>query len=196
MAGLCEAGPDDLQPSGLTEAGYNATLLKRFAHRRRCIRLAFLMAFFEIIDHDLKEAMKAREADRLAVLRMLKSALKNAAIEKGGATAVLDDNEAAAVVRKQVKQRQDSVEGFEKGGRPELAAKERAEIEVLNAYLPKQLSPEELSGIVKEAIAEAGATSKAQMGAVMKIASAKAAGRADGRSLSQEVQKQLSAFGI
>jgi len=150
------------------------------------------MTFSERIDHDLKEAMKARQADRLAVLRMLKSALKNTAIEKGGADAVLDDAEATAVVRKQVKQRQDSVEGFEKGGRLELAAKEKAEIEVLNAYLPKQLSPEELAGLVKDSIAEAGATSKAQMGAVMKIAATKAAGRADGRALSQEVQKQLS----
>lgn len=149
------------------------------------------MKFQEQVDHDLKEAMKARQADKLATLRMLKSALKNAAIEKGGAEAVLDDSEAMAVVRKQVKQRQDSVEGFEKGGRPELAAKEQAEIEVLNAYLPKQLSPEELTALVKEAIAEAGATSKAQMGAVMKIAQAKAAGRADGKALSQEVQKQL-----
>ncbi|MEI8341318.1 MAG: GatB/YqeY domain-containing protein [Verrucomicrobiota bacterium] len=150
------------------------------------------MTFSEQIDHDLKEAMKARQADRLAVLRMLKSALKNAAIEKGGVDSVLDDIEATAVIRKQVKQRQDSVEGFDKGGRPELAAKERAEIEVLNAYLPKQLSAEELAGLVKEAVAEAGATSKAQMGAVMKLVTAKAAGRADGRALSQEVQKQLS----
>jgi len=149
------------------------------------------MTFSEQIDHDLKEAMKARQADRLAVLRLLKSALKNTAIEKGSADAVLDDTETAAVIRKQVKQRQDSVEGFEKGGRPELAAKERAEIEVLNAYLPKQLSSEELAALVKESIAEAGATSKAQMGAVMKIATAKATGRADGRALSQEVQKQL-----
>jgi len=149
------------------------------------------MKFQEQIDHDLKEAMKARQADKLAVLRMLKSALKNTAIEKGGADAVLDDSEALAVVRKQLKQRQDSVEGFEKGGRPELAAKEKAEIEVLSAYLPKQLSADELTALVKEAIAESGATAKAQMGAVMKIASAKAAGRADGRALSQEVQKQL-----
>ncbi|MGB8354836.1 MAG: GatB/YqeY domain-containing protein [Chthoniobacteraceae bacterium] len=150
------------------------------------------MKFQEQIDHDLKEAMKARQADKLAVLRMLKAALKNTAIEKGGADAVLDDAEALAVVRKQVKQRQDSVEGFEKGGRPELAATERAEIEFLNAYLPQQLPPEELTALVKEAIAEAGATSKAQMGAVMKIAQAKAAGRADGKALSQEVQKLLS----
>jgi uncharacterized protein YqeY len=150
------------------------------------------MTFQEQIDHDLKEAMKARLADKLAVLRMLKSALKNAAIEKGGAAAVLDDAEAIAVVRKQVKQRQDSVEGFEKGGRPELAAKEKAEIDVLNAYLPQQLSAEDLTALVKAAIAESGATSKAQMGAVMKIAQAKAAGRADGRALSQEVQKLLA----
>ncbi len=136
--------------------------------------------------------MKARLADKLAVLRMLKSALKNAAIEKGGAAAVLDDAEAIAVVRKQVKQRQDSVEGFEKGGRPELAAKEKTEIDVLNAYLPQQLSADDLTALVKAAIAESGATSKAQMGAVMKIAQAKAAGRADGRALSQEVQKLLA----
>ena len=150
------------------------------------------MSLQQQIDNDLKEAMKAREAERLGVLRMLKAALKNAAIEKGGATAVLDDAEASAVIRKQVKQRQDSIEGFTKGGRPELAAKEQAEMEVLNAYLPKAMSPEDLAALVAEAIAEAGATSKAQMGAVMKIASAKAAGRADGKALSMEVQRQLA----
>jgi len=150
------------------------------------------MSLQQQIDNDLKEAMKAREAERLGVLRMLKAALKNAAIEKGGATAVLDDAEASAVIRKQVKQRQDSIEGFTKGGRPELAAKEQAEMEVLNAYLPKAMSPEDLASLVAEAIAEAGATSKAQMGAVMKIASAKAAGRADGKALSMEVQRQLA----
>lgn len=150
------------------------------------------MTFQETIDRDLKEAMKARLADKLGVLRMLKSALKNAAIEKGGAQASLDDAEAMAVIRKQVKQRHDSVEGFEKGGRPELAEKERAEIEILNAYLPLPVSAAELSEIVKQAVSEAGATSKAQMGAVMKIAAAKAAGRADGKTLSQEVQKHLN----
>jgi hypothetical protein len=150
------------------------------------------MKFQEQIDQDLKEAMKARQPERLAVLRMLKAALKNTAIEKGGASAVLDDAEALAVVRKQVKQRHDSVEGFEKGGRPELAANEKAEIEVLNAYLPAQLSAEDISAIVQAAIAEAGATSKAQMGAVMKIAQAKANGRADGKALSQAVQKLLN----
>lgn len=143
------------------------------------------------IDQDLREAMKAREAGRVGVLRMLKAAMKNGAIEKGGSDAQLDDTEAAAVIRKQVKQRQDSIEGFEKGHRPELAAKEKTELEVLNGYLPKQLSDAEISDLVRESISEAGATSKAQMGAVMKVAQAKAAGRADGKALSREVQQQL-----
>ncbi len=135
--------------------------------------------------------MKARDTEKLGVLRMLKAALKNAAIEKHGATGQLDDNEAVAVLRKQAKQRQDAIEGFEKGNRPELAAKEKAELDILNAYLPKQLSPDELAKIVAEAIVEAGATSKAQVGAVMKIAQMRIAGRADGRTVNQEVQKQL-----
>ena len=150
------------------------------------------MSLQQQIDNDLKEAMKAKQAERLGVLRMLKAALKNVAIEKGGAAAVLDDAEATAVIRKQVKQRQDSIEGFTKGNRPELAAKEQAEMEILNTYLPKAMSPEDLAALVKEAIAEAGATSKAQMGAVMKVASAKAAGRVDGKALSMEVQRQLA----
>ena len=144
------------------------------------------------VDNDIKDAMRARETVRLNALRMLKTAMKNAAIEKGGAAGVLDDAEAAAVIRKQIKQRQDSVEGFERGGRLELAAGESAEIGVLSAYLPKNLSPDEVIELVKEAIAEAGATSKKQMGAVMKIATAKAAGRADGRALSVAVQELLS----
>ena len=150
------------------------------------------MTLQERIDHDLKEAMKARETERLAVLRMLKSAMKNLEIEKHGAGGSLDDVEAAAVIRKQVKQRQDSIEGFEKGHRPELAAKEKAELEILNEYLPKQLSESELAALVRDAIAESGATTKAQMGAVMKLAQAKAAGRADGKALSSEVARQLS----
>jgi hypothetical protein len=149
------------------------------------------MTFQERIDSDLKEAMKAKEAQRLGVVRMLKSALKNAAIEKYGVTGQLDDAEAMAVVRKQVKQRQDSIEGFTKGNRPELAEKEKEELAVLNAYLPQQLGGAEIAKLVTEAIAEAGATTKAQMGAVMKIVQAKAAGRADGKALSQEVQRQL-----
>lgn len=150
------------------------------------------MSLQEQIDNDLKEAMKAKQAERLGVLRMLKAALKNLAIEKGGPSVQLDDADATAVIRKQVKQRQDSIESFTKGGRPELAAKEQAELEILNSYLPQAMSPEALADLVKEAIVEAGASSKAQMGAVMKIAKEKAEGRADGKALSLEVQRQLS----
>ncbi len=157
------------------------------------------MTLSEQIDHDLKVAMKARDAARLGTLRMVKSAFKYAAIEKGGADAVVDDETAMSVLRKQIKQREDAAEGFEKGGRPESAEKERAEIIVLSAYLPAALSAEELSTLIKEAIAEVGASlgasavvGKAQMGAVMKAAQAKASGRADGKSLSAEVQKLLS----
>lgn len=150
------------------------------------------MSFQQRIDEDLKTAMKARQAERLSVLRMLKAALKYAAIEKHGVEKDLEEPDALAVIRKEVKKRQDAIDGFEKGNRPELAAKEKVELEILNAYLPQPLSAEQLGALVAEAIAEAGATSKAQMGAVMKIAQAKAAGRADGKLLSQEVSKRLA----
>jgi uncharacterized protein YqeY len=149
------------------------------------------MTLPERIDSDLKEAMRAKDAARLGVLRMLKSALKYSAIEKSGAEAQLDDAEAVQVIRKQVKQRQDSIESFEKGGRPELAAKEKDELAILNAYLPQGLKAEELAQIVGETIKELGATSRAQMGAVMKALQGRLAGRADGKTLSQEVQRQL-----
>jgi|ERR1700722_5157523 uncharacterized protein len=148
------------------------------------------MTIQEEIDADLKDAMRARDAERLSVLRMAKAALMNAAIEKRGAGG-LEDSEAVGVIRKQVKQRRDSIESFEKGGRPELAAKERKEIEVLTEYLPKPLGEDEIDALVKEAIAQTGATSKAQMGAVMKVAAEKAAGRVEGKQLSQAVQKAL-----
>jgi len=150
------------------------------------------MTFQERLDSDLKEAMRAKDATTLGVLRMLKSALKYTAIEKSGAEAELSDAEAAQVIRKQAKQRQDSIESFEKGGRAELAAKEKKELSILNAYLPQAMSADELSKVVRETIAEIGATSKAQMGVVMKASQAKVGGRADGKTLSQEVQKQLS----
>ena len=150
------------------------------------------MTLPERIDADLKDAMRAKDAGKLGVLRMLKAALKNVAIEKGGASAQLDDGEATQVIRKQVKQRQDSIESFEKGGRAELAAKEKEELAILNSYLPQAMSGDELAQAVRETIAEVGATSRAQMGAVMKALQAKVAGRADGRALSAEVQKQLA----
>jgi uncharacterized protein YqeY len=149
------------------------------------------MTLQQRVDFDLKEAMRARDAARLGVLRMLKSALKYSAIEKAGAESQLDDAEAAQVIRRQVKQRQDSIESFEKGGRPELAAKEKDELAILQAYLPQGLNPDELAKIVGETIGELGATSRAQMGEVMKTLQGKVAGRADGKTLSQEVQRQL-----
>jgi uncharacterized protein YqeY len=144
------------------------------------------------IDDDLKTAMREKNATKLGVLRMLKAAIMNAAIEKGGADTKLNDADATQVIRKQVKQRQDSIEQFEKGGRAELAAKEKDELSILQSYLPQQMSADELSKIVRETIAEVGATSKAQMGAVMKTLQGKIAGRADGKTLSAEVNKQLS----
>lgn len=150
------------------------------------------MSFQARIDQDLKEAMKARDAEKLGVIRMLKTALKNTAIEKGGVDFVLDDITATAVVRKELKKRQDSVESFEKGGRPELAAKENAEAAILSAYLPQALTPEEIQALVAAAIADAGATSKKDMGAVMKFANERAAGRADGRALSAAVSAALA----
>ncbi len=151
------------------------------------------MSIQQRIDSDLKDAMRAKDAAKLGVLRMLKSAMKYAGIEKSGAESELDDAEATQVIRKQVKQRQDSIESFEKGGRPELATKEKEELAMLSVYLPQAMSPDELAAAVRETIAETGATSRAQMGAVMKSLQAKLAGRADGKSLSQEVQRQLGA---
>jgi uncharacterized protein len=150
------------------------------------------MTLQEQVDSDLKEAMRAKDTRKLGVLRMLKAALKYAAIAKSGAEAELTDAEAAQVVRKQVKQRQDSIESFEKGGRAELAAKEKEELLILNAFLPQAMSFDELAEVVRTTIAETGATSKAQMGGVMKALHAKVAGRADGKTLSQEVSRQLS----
>ena len=150
------------------------------------------MSIQECIDSDLKEAMRAKDTTKLAVLRMLKSALKYAAIAKSGAEAELSDAEAAQVIRKQAKQRQDSIESFEKGGRAELVQKEQKELLILNGYLPQAMSPGEVEQTVREAIAEVGATSKAQMGAVMKAVQAKVAGRVDGKTLSQEVSRQLT----
>jgi uncharacterized protein len=146
----------------------------------------------ERVDSELKTAMREKNAIKLGVLRMLKAALTNATIEKGGADSKLTDTEATQVIRKQVKQRQDSIESFEKGGRAELASKEKEELSILQSYLPPAMSTDEISKVVQETITEVGASSKAQMGAVMKALQAKVAGRADSKTLSAEVQRQLS----
>ena len=151
------------------------------------------MTLQQRVDSDLKEAIRAKDATKLNVLRMLKSALKYAAIAKSDAEAELSDAEAVQVIRKQAKQRQDSIESFEKGGRAELADKEKQELAILNTYLPQGMSPDELTKVVRETIAELGATSKAQMGAVMKAAMAKLQGKsADGKMVSEAVKSKLS----
>ncbi len=147
------------------------------------------MTLTEKISAELKASMMAKDAERTGTLRMLKSAIGYVQIEKK--VDALSDADVLVVVQKEAKKRRDSGEEFEKGGRPELAAKERGELKVLEELLPKQLTPDETEALVKAAIAEAGATSKKDMGAVMKIAQAKAAGRIDGRSLSTLVNKLL-----
>lgn len=143
------------------------------------------------ITEDMKTAMREKNTLALNTIRMLKSSIKNAAIEKGGASGELDDPEIIAVIRREVKKRQDSIEQYTTGGRPELAEQEEAEIAVLNGYLPAPLSAEELDAIIVAAIAETGATSRKEMGAVMKLVQERSGGRADGKTLSQAVVAKL-----
>lgn len=145
------------------------------------------------IEQEMKDAMKAREQAKLDVIRMLRSAIKNNEINSrtDESRAELDDAGVIKVVQTLVKQRQDSLALYQQGGREDLAAKEKAEIEYLQTYLPTQLSDADLSKIVAAAIAEAGATDVKDMGKVMKIVLAKAAGQADGKKINQLVQEQL-----
>lgn len=138
---------------------------------------------------EIKAAMLAKDAARLSALRMLKSAIGYAQIERK--TEQLSEPDFVAVVQKEVKKRRDASEQFEQGGRPELAEKEKQEITVLETFLPKALAPEELEQMVKATIQELGATSKKEMGSVIKAVQAKAAGRADGKSISTAVGKLL-----
>ncbi|WP_411826001.1 GatB/YqeY domain-containing protein [Luteolibacter sp. AS25] len=144
------------------------------------------------ISEDIKTAMRAKDSLALNSLRALKSAMTNAAIEKGGLGTELDEPEILAVIRKQIKQRHDSITQFESADRPELAEKEKQEIDILSKYLPAALSEEEINAIVEKAVAETGASSKADMGKVMKTAQELADGRADGKTLSSAIMKRLS----
>jgi hypothetical protein len=143
------------------------------------------------IVEDMKTAMKAKDTVALNVVRALKSAIKYAAIEKLGAEGELEEADAIVVVRREIKKRQDSVEQYEKAARQDLADHEKAEIAVLEKYLPAAMSAEELAKLVEAAIAETGAASKKDMGKVMKLVSERAAGRADGKTISTEVGKRL-----
>jgi len=144
------------------------------------------------VEAGIKDAMRARDALRLGTLRGLLAALKNASIEKGGLGTPLDESESVAVVRKQLKQRQDAAESFRKGGRPELAEKEEAEAGQLKEFLPAPLGAGEIAALVEAAVTETGASSKADMGRVMKLVTERAGGRADGRALSQAVAARLA----
>lgn len=149
------------------------------------------MAIVEKIDKDLIAAMKAQEALKLSVLRMMKAALKNKQIELGKA---LDDPQAVAVLRTLVNQRHDSVEQFRKGGREDLATKEEQEIKIVETYLPAAASDEEIDAAVAAAIAETGVSNAKDLGRVMKAAMAKLVGKnADGKRVNEKVRASLGA---
>ena len=150
------------------------------------------MSISEQIQKDMTAAMKAREERRLSTLRMVRASLKNREIEK---RAPLDDREAMQVLSTLIKQRRDSVEQFTRGGRQDLADKEAAEIVIIESYLPKAVSEEEIEATVRATIAEMGAPTMKDMGAVMKNVMAKfAAGgaRVDGKVVSETVKKELT----
>ena len=147
------------------------------------------MTLLERLGQEMKSAMLAKDADRLSALRMLKSAIGYAQIERKNDN--LSDAELVTLTLKEIKKRREAAEQFEKGGRPELAAKEKKEITVLETFLPPPLSSEELEQLVRASIQELGAADKKQMGQVIKAVQAKAAGRADGKSISQIVGKLL-----
>ena len=147
------------------------------------------MSLKEKIISDLTEAMKAKDADRLSTLRMVKANLMNRQIEKGGE---LEDDEVSRALQSLVKQRRDSIDQYEKAGRSDLAAKEAAEISHIEAYLPQAATPEEIEQAVAEAVVETGAVSMKEMGMVMKAAQAKLQGKTvDGRLVSESVKAKL-----
>ena len=143
------------------------------------------------ITEDMKSAMKAGDKDRLKVVRLMMAAIKQVEVDS---RSELDDAGVLGVLEKMVKQRRDSVEQFEKGGREDLAASERAEIEVLQAYLPEQLTVDEIAALVDEVIVATGAESIRDMGKVMGQIKARAAGRADMGTVSATVKERLNAL--
>ena len=147
------------------------------------------MTLLDRLAQELKAAMIAKDAERLSTLRLLKSAVNYAQIERR--TENLTEAEVVALIQKEVKKRRDAAEQYEKGGRPELASKEKQEITVLESFLPKPLALDELEQLIRAAIQETGATSKKQMGQVIKAVQARAAGRAAGKIISELVGKLL-----
>ncbi|MCK4301625.1 MAG: GatB/YqeY domain-containing protein, partial [candidate division Zixibacteria bacterium] len=140
------------------------------------------MSLIEKIDQQMKEALKAGEKERLIVLRGLKSELKYKQIDKRDD---LTEQDVLAVLASQAKKRREAIEQFEKGGRDDLVSKEKHELDIINSYLPEQLSEEKLREIIRETIAEAGAESPAHLGAVMKLVMPEVKGRADGKQVTR-----------
>jgi uncharacterized protein YqeY len=140
---------------------------------------------------DLTTAMKARDKVRTGTLRMVLAAIANEETA-GSAQRVLDDDEVTKVLVRETKKRREAAEAFEKGGRTEDAANERAESDIIAEYLPQQLTDEELAGLVDAAVAESGATGMKEMGRVMKVLNPKVAGRAEGSRVAAEVKKRLA----
>ncbi|MCX5695497.1 MAG: GatB/YqeY domain-containing protein [Candidatus Omnitrophica bacterium] len=145
----------------------------------------------EKILNDYKEAMKARDTLKSAVLSFLRADMMNAALAKKKAS--LDDSEAVAIIKKQIKQRQDSIEQFTKGERLEMAEKEKKEAEILKTYLPPEMSGDEIKKVIEEVVAATSACGMKDMGKVMKEVNAKIAGQADGKLVSDLVRTRLSA---
>lgn len=150
------------------------------------------MTLTERIEQDYVAAVKNRESETVATLRLIKSSLKNEAIKIGGLGYELSDQEATAVLSREVKQRNDAASQYETAGRPELAEKEKQEIAIIEQYLPKALSDEELQSIVDEVLASTGATEKAHMGKVMAELKGKLANPADAARAAQIVAQKLS----
>jgi len=146
------------------------------------------MTLAERLNEDMKLAMKSQDKLRLSVLRMIRAAIKNQEIERKRA---LDDSELIDVLSREIKQRRDSLQDFEKAGRTDLAEQVTAEIEIISAYLPKPLTDEEVTALVQQTIQETGASSKADMGKVMAALMPKVKGRADGKLVNQIVSKLL-----
>ena len=146
----------------------------------------------ERIDADMKDAARAKDARRLGTLRLLKSQMKYREIEKAKP---LDDADVVGVIGSMIKQRKDSAAQYSAGGRPELAENENAEITILEAYLPRQLTDAELAALVQESVAASGARGPKDMGAVMKALMPKIGGRAEGKRVSDAVKSALSKSG-
>ena len=154
-----------------------------------------MMSIVERLENDLKQAMKARDQRKLSCIRMLKSRLKEREVAqraKQGPEAKLSEEEVVDVVGAYAKQRRDSIEAYRQAGREDLASNEEAELAIVTEYLPQQLGEDELRALVAAAVAEAGASSAKDMGAVMKLVVPRTKGRADGKLVSAMVREALS----